>query len=337
MLPKFIFVTFLMLMLPLNTYSLEADLQTPPYIEIYDERALNVLDPEAVFNILGEGYSWSEGPLWLAEQNMLLFSDVPQNIIYQYKESEGVSVYLKPSGATGIHSDDSQQGANGLVLDPEGKLLIMQHGDRRVSVMDAPLDAPMPIYTSVVSHYEDKRLNSPNDGVFHSSGDLYFTDPPYGLSGGRNSPHKQLAFDGIYRLSKAGKLTLEDDSVLYPNGIILSNDESKAFVAASNRADAKWYQYDIAEDGSLANKQVFYDVSDLVGQTKEQGLPDGFAMHTKGYLFATGPGGVFLFTESGELLAKIRTGKSTANCALSADQKTLFMTAHDTLMSIQLK
>jgi gluconolactonase len=307
-----------------------------PYIEIMDQRALEVVNPDAPFTLLGEGYSWSEGPLWIAEHDFLLFSDVPQNTIYKFKQGEGVTVYLKPSGATGIHATDSEQGANGLLLNADGELVIMQHGDRRVAKMQAPVASPQSVFTTLSADFDQKRLNSPNDGIFHSNGDLYFTDPPYGLKDGRKDKNKQLAFDGIYRLSASGKLTLEDASVDYPNGIVLTNDESKVIVAASDRTAAKWYQYDVQENGGLANKRVFYDASDLVGKPGEQGLPDGMAVHSKGYVFATGPGGVFLFTESGELLAKIRTGKATANCALSADELTLYMTAHDTLISISL-
>lgn len=332
----FIFFNVLLIFLMLNDVKAESP-PSPPYIEIYDNRALDIIEANASFNILGAGYSWSEGPLWLANENLLLFSDVPQNIIYQYKEGEGVSVYLTPSGATAIDPTDSQQGANGLLLNSQGQLVIMQHGDRRVAIMDAPLSAPEASFKTLAAHYENKRLNSPNDGVFHRNGDLYFTDPPYGLKNGRNDPNKGVPFDGIYRLSVEGELTLMDDSVLYPNGIVLSNDQSRAIVAASNRTDAKWYQYDLSEDGTFINKRVFYDASGLVGKSDEPGLPDGMVMHSKGYLFATGPGGVFLFTESGELLAKLRTGKATANCTLSADEKTLFITAHDTLMSVELK
>jgi gluconolactonase len=308
-----------------------------PYVEILHQHATDIIAQNTQFNILGTGYSWSEGPVWLPKENKLLFSDVPQNTLYQYKEGEGVSVYLKPSGATGISAHDSSQGGNGLLLNENNQLVIMQHGDRRIALMDAPLDDPSAKYISLATMYNGERFNSPNDGVFHSNGDLYFTDPPYGLKDGRKDIHKGLAFDGIFRLTQTGQVILEDDSVLYPNGIVLTNDELRAIVAASDRNSAKWYEYDVLNDGSLENKRVFYDASDLVGKNTEKGLPDGMVVHSKGYVFATGPGGVFVFTESGQLLAKIRTGKATANVTLSADEKTLFMTAHDTLMAVSLK
>lgn len=321
----------------ITMHSVNAHASASPHIEIYDESALAIIDKNASFEVLGEGFSWSEGPLWLPKEKFLLFSDVPNNTIYKYKAGEGISVYLKPSGATRISEHDSKQGSNGLLLNKSGQLVMMQHGDRRVALMDAPLNAPKANFQTLASKFDNKRFNSPNDGIFHSNGDLYFTDPPYGLNGGNDDAHKALPFSGIFRLSKSGLVTLEDKSTLYPNGIVLTNDESKAIVAVSDRAAAKWYEYDVEADGSLANKRVFFDVSDLVGKENENGLPDGMAVHSKGYVFATGPGGVFVFTEKGKLLAKLRTGKSTANCTLSADEKTLYMTAHDTLMSIQLK
>ncbi|WP_395338140.1 SMP-30/gluconolactonase/LRE family protein [Ningiella sp. W23] len=306
-----------------------------PYVEIYNSLALEIVDPSASFSVLGQGYSWSEGPVWIEDGGYLVFSDVPQNTLYQYKPGHEVEVYLTPSGATGLSENDSKEGGNGLLLTKDGKLLIMQHGDRRVVTMDAALDEPAPSFTVLADNFKGKRFNSPNDAIFHSNGDLYFTDPPYGLSDRERD--RQLDFDGIFRLTSSNELILEDDSVKYPNGIVLTTDESRVIVAASDRDAAMWHQYDVAENGSLENKRVFYDASGLVGKEGERGLPDGMVVHSEGYIFATGPGGVFVFTEQGDLLAKIRTGKATANATLSGDEKTLYMTAHDQLMSIPLR
>jgi len=306
-------------------------------IEVFDDRALEVIDPKAKITIEGTGYSWSEGPVWVEDHNFLLFTDVPQNVVYKYTEKEGVTEYLRPSGATGLHEGDSQEGANGLLINAAGELVMMHHGDRRVAKLDAPLDKPMPKYTTLAGTYDSKRFNSPNDGVFHSNGDLYFTDPPYGLKEQRNDPNKQIDFDGVFRLKKDGTVVLEDSTIKYPNGIVLSPDEKKAFVAASDKEAATWYVFDVDGEGSLKNKQTLYDATSLVGKPDEKGLPDGMVTHSSGHIFATGPGGVYLFSQTGEVLAKIRTGKATANCTLSADEKTLYMTAHDTLMKVSLK
>ncbi|MGQ8366022.1 SMP-30/gluconolactonase/LRE family protein [Glaciecola sp. 1036] len=310
--------------------------QSSPSIDIYDEAAADIILKDSKINLLGDGYAWSEGPVWVESGDFLLFSDVPNNKLYKYQKDTGVTEYLTPSGATGISPHDSSEGSNGLLINADGKLVLMQHGDRRISIMDAPLDNPKANYIPLTSKYQGKRYNSPNDAVFHSNGDLYFTDPPYGLKLQRKDPHKALDFDGIYRLTREGEVILEDKSILYPNGIILSADESFAIVAASDSDDAKWYKFDLNEKGNLVNKRVFFDVAEMVGQPNEPGLPDGMVMHSKGYIFATGPGGVWVFDQTGKALAKIRTGKATANCTLSADEKTLYMTAHDTLMSVEL-
>nr|WP_136251044.1 SMP-30/gluconolactonase/LRE family protein [Ningiella ruwaisensis] len=316
-------------------FAFASQAKDPPYIEILDDKALKIVDANAEFKVLGSGYSWSEGPVWVEDGGYLLFSDVPENTIYQYRPGQEVTPYLTPSGATGIDENDSSQGANGLLINDKGQLVIMQHGDRRVAIMDSGLDAPADKFISLASTFDGKRFNSPNDAIFHSNGDLYFTDPPYGLKD--REKDRQLDFDGIFRVTADGTVILEDDSVRYPNGIVLTNDEQRMIVAASDRENASWYQYDVADDGSLLNKRVFYDVSDLAGKPGEQGLPDGMVVHSSGHIFATGPGGVYLFTEDGELLAKYRTGKATANVTLSADEKHLYMTAHDQLMSIALK
>jgi gluconolactonase len=334
---KFYSLVFSVIFYVFTINSVNAHSSSIPRIDIYDASALEIIDKNASFEVLGEGYSWIEGPLWLPNEELLIFSDIPNNSIFQYKKGQGASLYLTPSGATRISEHDSMQGGNGLLLNKKGQLVIMQQGDRRIAIMDAPLNSPKAKFITLGAKYDNKRLNSPNDGVFHSNGDLYFTDPPYGLKGGENDTHKKLTFHGIYRFTAEGEIKAEDKSTRFPNGIALTNDESRIIVAASDKAAAKWYQFDVEDDGSLANKRVFYDVSHLVGDEKELGLPDGMAVHSKGYVFATGPGGVYVFTENGKLLAKLRTGKATANCTLSADEKTLYMTAHDTLMSIQLK
>ncbi|MDH3940880.1 MAG: SMP-30/gluconolactonase/LRE family protein [Xanthomonadales bacterium] len=305
-------------------------------IEILDKAALALIDRSQQILVRAEGYSWAEGPLWIADGGYLLFSDVPNNIIHRYEPGAGTRSYLEKSGATGRYPDSSSEGSNGLLLDASGRLVILQHGDRRVALMDAALSAPSPEYVTLAEDFDGKRLNSPNDGVYNSKGHLYFTDPPYGLPGGMTSESKELAFQGIYLLRPDDSLQLLDDSVTYPNGIALSPDESTLYLAVSDKSKAQWLTYDVMPDGSLSNQRVFHDASSLVGQEGEPGLPDGLAVHSSGVLFATGPGGVWVFNPDGRVLAKIRTGKATANCALSADEKVLFMTAHDTLMTLRL-
>lgn len=311
-----------------------------PRIEIYDKSALKIINEFASLETLGEGYSWSEGPVWVSQGSYLLFSDVPQNKIYKYKQGQGVTEYLTPSGATDIYPDASGQGSNGLLINSEGKLVLMQHGDRRISTFDlASVNSTneQPKYSSLVSHYQGKRLNSPNDAVFDSQGNLYFTDPPYGLSGGMNDAAKELGFQGIYKLTPEGELSLVDDSVSYPNGIILTSDEQSLIVAVSDSKKPEWVKFTKDDSGKFTNKESFYDVSDLLGKKGHEGYPDGMVLHSSGNIFATGPGGVWLFSPKGNVLARIFTGKKTANCTLSGDEKTLFMTAHDQLLALALR
>ena len=321
-----------------DQYSVSAELERPTgSVEILDDAALSLLDPSAEIRIRADGFKWTEGPLWIEDGGFLLFSDIPSNVIHRYEPGVGTRVYLENSGATGLNFADSKQGSNGLLLDAQGRLIVFQQGDRRVAAMDAPLNEPRAVFTTLAGTFKGKRLNSPNDGVYHSDGSLYFTDPPYGLEKGLDDEGKELPFQGIYRLSPGGSLQLLDDSTRYPNGIALSLDETTLYVALSDPAKPQWLAYDIQANGTVANKRVLFDASDTIGVESEKGLPDGMAVHTSGTIFATGPGGVWVFTPEGKVLAKIRTGKATANCSLSADEKTLFMTAHDTLMTVPLE
>ncbi|WP_235594698.1 SMP-30/gluconolactonase/LRE family protein [Paraglaciecola hydrolytica] len=308
-----------------------------PHIEILDAKALTLLDPQAKVSIRSEGHTWTEGPLWIEEGAYLLFSDIPNNVIQKYDPNSGTSVYLKPAGATGLVAGDDGQGSNGLLLNHKGELVLFQQGDRRVAIMNAAVDAPLAKFSSMASDYQGKRLNSPNDGVFHSNGNLYFTDPPYGLKNGMRDTRKQLAFQGVYLLKTDGSLILLDDAVSFPNGIALTKDEKTLIVAVSDSQQAQWLAYDVKADGSLQNKRVFFDATSLVGKPGEQGLPDGLAVHSNGVIFATGPGGVWLFSEEGKVLAKIRTGQISSNCTLTTDEKTLYITADDYLLSVPLR
>jgi gluconolactonase len=321
-----------------DPYAVSVELDRPTgSIEILDDAALDLIDPSATILIRAEGYQWSEGPLWVKDGGYLLFSDVPNNVIHRYDPGIGARLYLENSGATGLQPSDSSQGSNGLILDPGGRLVLLQHGDRRVAVMDAPLSTPEANYRTLIGAFHEMRLNSPNDGIFRSDGSLFFTDPPYGLANGLDDEGKELPFQGIYRLSPDGKLYLLDGLVTFPNGIGLSTDENILYVSVSDSENPEWLAYDVSSEGDLSGKRVFHDASNTVGDENEPGLPDGMVVHSSGVIFATGPGGVWLFSREGNLLAKIRTGKATSNCALSTDEKTLFITAHDMLMTVQLR
>lgn len=303
-------------------------------IERLDTALNSLIAPEAKIEILTDSFDWCEGPLWLPEQQAIIFSDIPPNTIYKWKEGEGKSVFLKPSGYTGEDPRRGEQGSNGLLLDPQGRLVLCQHGDRRVAVMTASLDDPRPEYETLAGSYEGKRLNSPNDATFHSNGDLYFTDPPYGLEGNVNDPAKEIPFQGVYRRSPDGTVTLLTDELSRPNGIAFSPDEKTLYVANSDPERAIWMAFDVQDDGTIANGRVFYDATEMVPYAK--GLPDGLKVDEKGNVFATGPGGVLIFSPEGTHLGTVLTGQATSNCAFGDNGSSLYMTCDMFLMRIKL-
>ncbi|MDH3584315.1 MAG: SMP-30/gluconolactonase/LRE family protein, partial [Phycisphaerae bacterium] len=225
-------------------------------------------------------------------------------------------------------------GANALLLDKAGRLVLCQHGDRRVARMDGPLSKPAPKFSTLADRYQDQRFNSPNDAVYHSGGALYFTDPPYGLEKRMKDPAKEIPYQGVYRLAKDGQVTLLTKELSRPNGIAFSPDQKTLYVANSDPAWAIWMAYDVHTDGTIDNGRVFFDATSFVGDRK--GLPDGMKLDRAGNLFATGPGGVLVLSPDGRHLGTIQTGQATANCAFGDDGRTLYMTAHSLLMRIRL-
>ena len=172
-----------------------------------------------------------------------------------------------------------------------------------------------------------KRLNSPNDVIFKSNGDMYFTDPPYGLEGKNDDPKKELDFNGVYRYSHDGILTLLTRELTFPNGLAFSPDEKTLYIAVSDPKKAVWMAYDVKADGTIANGRIFYDATKSATE-EHPGLPDGMKVDKQGNLFATGPGGVWVFTPAGKLLGKINPGQKTANCAWGDDGSRLYLTSH---------
>ena len=304
-------------------------------IERLDDEIDKVIPSDAVINILAEGFEWSEGPLWIPDGDYLIFSDIPPNRIYKWSEKDSIELYLEPSGYTGDTPRGGEPGSNGLILDPDGALVLCQHGDRRMARMDAPLSSPEPIFTTLADNFEGKRLNSPNDGCYDSKGNLYFTDPPYGLVENVDDPAKELDFQGVYKLAKDGTLTLLTKELSRPNGIAFSPDGKTLYVANSDPERAIWMSFDVLPDGTIDQGNVFFDVTDKVD--KELGLPDGMKVNSKGYIFATGPGGVFIFNPEGKHLGTIKTTQATANCAFNTDETELYITADMFLLRVDLQ
>lgn len=289
-----------------------------------------LLAPDAKTEVLAAGFDWAEGPLWLRKEKALLFSDIPRNSVMIWREGIGVSLWLKPAGFTGPSEYGKEPGSNGLALDPRGRVVFCEHGDRRISVLETDGGK-----RTLVDNYMGKRLNSPNDATFKSNGDLYFTDPPYGLPKNWDDPRRELDFCGVYRLNRDGKLTLLTKEMSRPNGIAFSPDEKTLYVANSDPQRAIWMAFPVKEDGTLGTGRVVADVTAMVSEHK--GLPDGMKVDQHGNLFATGPGGVHIYSPAGKLLGRIETGEATANCAWGDDGSTLYITADMWLCRVKTK
>jgi gluconolactonase len=297
--------------------------------------ALNaIVGNQLTVSVIASGYEWTEGPLWLEGDKKLLFSDVPTNTIYQWTEEKGSSIYLTPSGYTGEAPRGGEPGSNGLTLDVEGNLLLCQHGDRRIAMMNTSIAEPASDFTTISDTYNGKRFNSPNDLVFHNY-DIYFTDPAYGLEKQMDDPKKELPFQGVYRIPAEGQVQLMIDSLTRPNGIGFSPDGKKMYVANSDSEKARWYEYSINDSLKITSGKIVWDATE---QAKtEKGLPDGLKVDAQGNIFATGPGGIWIFSGDGKLLGKIKLEEATSNCALTADGKTLFVTNDMLVLKIKLR
>lgn len=299
-------------------------------IHRYNEAFDALVGKDAEIEVLAGGFYWTEGPIWIQDGGYLLFSDIPRNATLKWKEGEGVSVYLQPSGYTGPGSYGKEPGANGMTLDAQGQLVSCEHGDRRMSVLTKGGGK-----RTLTDNYQGKRFNSPNDCVFKSNGDLYFTDPAYGLPDQFEDARREMDYCGVFRYGRDGVTTLLTKELSRPNGLAFSLDEKTLFVGNSDPEKALWMAYEVLADGTLGAGRVFYDVTPVVGTLP--GLPDGFKLDVNGNIFATGPGGVYVFSPAGELLGRMETGEATSNCAWGDDGSTLYVCSDMYLVRIRTK
>ena len=293
------------------------------------DAAFDALVPaDAVIERVADGYGFTEGPVWVRRGDpdpYLLFSDIPNNVVRKWSPTEGPSDYISPV-FEGEYPEGRSVGSNGLLVDGEGRLILAEHGNRRLSRRET--DGSI---TVLADSYDGMRLNSPNDGVFHSSGALYFTDPPYGLLQQDDDPDKELDFNGIFRLMPDGTVEkLAEQS--RPNGIALAPDEGTLYTANSDGANMVWYAYDVLEDGTLGPGRVFVDANDL----GLDGAADGMAIDRNGNLFASGPGGIWVISPDGTHLGSIQPDEPPANAGWGEDGDTLYMTGRTGLYRIRL-
>lgn len=264
---------------------------------------------EYIVEPIADGFNFIEGPV--VKDGKLLFSDIPENTIFQWTQDGGVSEFYKPSG-----------NSNGLLLNAEGKLLLAQHGKRRISKVTEDGEE-----ITLVDNYLGKKLNSPNDLTLHSDGSIYFTDPPYGIK----TEEEELGFYGIYRLSSDGETTLLDKSLIRPNGICLSLDEKKLYVADSQ--EKKIFVWDVESNGLISNKKLLVHID-----SDKRGTSDGMKMGKDGLIYTTAPGGVWIVNEKGEVLEKIHVPGQNTNCNWGNDEQTiLYVTSAKILHKITIK
>jgi len=265
-----------------------------------------IVPPDYTIEKLAGGFMFTEGPLWVREGGpYLLFSDVRGNAIYKWTPANSQVTDFKKPVFEGDVPEGSLLGSNGLTLDSQGRLVFCEHGNRRISRIEKDGSE-----TIVVDSYRDKRLNSPNDLVYKSDGSLYFTDPPYGLAKQDEDESKELDFNGAFRLGAEGEvLKLLTRDLARPNGIAFSPDEKTLYVSNSDPGHKVWMAYDVQDDGTIANGRVFYDVtSDM-----SEGLPDGMKLDKAGNIYASGPGGVWIFNPAGKHLGTIKPAEVPAN------------------------
>jgi len=290
----------------------------------------NLIEKSAKIEILADGFEWSEGPVWSSQLNSVLFSDVPENVIYSWNEDKGLETFTRPIGYSGKVPNLKKAGTNGLTIDADGNLIICMHGDRKITRLEK---FNINRKVTLVNSFDGNLLNSPNDLVYDSKGNLYFTDPPYGLLEGDNDKLKEIEFNGVYKVSPNGDIKVLVKNLTRPNGISISNDEKTLYVANSDKNNPVIMQYDLSEGGAI-NPSIFFDGRELT--KKDIGLFDGLKVHPKGNVFATGPGGVLVIKENGEHIGTIRTEVRTANCAFDENFQYLYMTSDMFLTRIKL-
>jgi len=306
-------------------------------IELYDKSAINLIDTNAAIEVIGRNYKWSEGPVWVGARQMLLFSDVIGNKIYRWSGNDTPVVYLTPSGYTDSARRDGENGSNGLTLDRDGRLLLCQSGNRQVVRMAAALDAPVPKFTVLSSGYQGKKFNSPNDLVTDSKGNIYFTDPIYGLPKQADDPTRELKFEGVYRISAGGETVLLIDSISRPNGIALSPDEKTLYVGSSDDQHPRWYAYQLDTAGKIQSGGVLLDGTEMKARASVKQGADGFKVDGHGNIFSSGPDGVVIISPEGKVSGLIKIfGRPASNCAFNETKEVLYITADDVVLRVKL-
>ncbi|MEO7394026.1 MAG: SMP-30/gluconolactonase/LRE family protein, partial [Chitinophagaceae bacterium] len=261
-----------------------------------------------------------EGPVWVKALNGLLFTDIPENKIYFWNKKKGLSIWLEPSGF-----------ANGLLLDGNGDLLLMQGnhhstGETKRQIGKIVNPKSNKTITDFVINYEGKKFNSPNDIALGPNGILYFTDPVYGLTNGNADKEKELSFNGVYKYEN-NKVNVLIDSLKGPNGIGLSPDGK--FLYVSDSETGRLLCYELNGAGDIVKAVDFFNLQEIRDRTVPSTVPgwDGMAVSRKGVILAGGFGGVWFISSKGVLLGHIQTPDFTSNTAIDDKEEYLYWTA----------
>jgi len=306
--------------------SLPAAAQSPRFTHIgritwHAPAFTQLVAANAQIEVLAAGLGHLEGPVWVADSSMLLFSDTQTQTLYRWTAARGLSKFLEKSGYTGRLPYSKEPGSNGLALDGRGNLLLCEHGDRRLARL--PLAGQSGKMT-VTDNFEGRRYNSPNDVLLHPNGSLYFTDPPYGLPQQERDPQREIDVAGVYRLDSKGLVTREISELSRPNGLATTADGRTLYISESDSLKPRIWAYEVKTNGKLEKGRVFFDMSSLPRpRYKEQ--PDGLKVDRAGNVWATGFGGISVISPTGQLLGSIDTGEVVANCAWGDDGRTLYI------------
>lgn len=294
-----------------------------------DPRFDRLVPKDARLDKIADGFTWVEGPVWNKQSGYLLFSDIPANAVYKWKAGEGTSIFLKSSGYSGMTPFAGKEpGSNGLTFDALGRLVLCRHGDRQIGRLESNR-----ILVPLADHYNGHKINSPNDLVFKSNGDLYFTDPPFGLPKAFEDAGK-APIQGVYRLAKDGTVSLLIQDIVAPNGIAFSPDEKTLYVSDVDPKRAAWLAYDVKPNGTVTNGRVLFDATRW--RKDPYFGPDGFKVDQDGNIFGARPGGLSVIAPDGTLLGTIETGQPTSNVAWGEDGRTLFITGGSSVYRIRL-
>lgn len=319
---------FLLALALLPIAALATDYPSIGSIERNDPGLDALIPADAVIEKLAEGFTWTEGPVW--KDHGLVFSDVPANIAYRWLPGWNKAMpFLNPSGGSNDRKGFREPGSNGLALDSQDRLILCQDATRRVARME-----PSGSFKSLADRFEGKRFNSPNDLAIKSNGDIYFTDPPYGLEGMNESPIKELSCNGVFRIRQDGQVDLLIKDLTFPNGIAFSPDEKILYIGVTDPKEPRIYAFDVQEDGTVANRRVFFDATPLLEKGLNGGC-DGMKVDARGNIFTSAPGGLAVLSPEGKLLGTIKTGDLIANCNWGDDGSTLYMTSNHIICRVR--